>query len=486
MARLFVWLVLAAACTCYAAEEAAAPAAAENATATEAGAKEEAKSFEPIILLGGIGFIFSMYYMVNSHLPGVAAQTWSMISTSVSIFAAVMTYNCVKTLSLMVFSLKEAAGNESDAAYHAVTGKHVLASTFGLVMWWLVVVTMLFVQRMSKLRLVAWGTIGGHILGFAAIDLYGATIAMATIFHDSPSKHLLVLLIYVVTVPLFVAPLRFLIVLILKFVHVPEKAVDRFHDQCKDTATDFFCMGASFIVCLTCRGYIQYSRTGKAADALTSSVTHAPHETGLLIVCGLVFLALGGSCRAVHAKKSEGALGNLMDVLATTLSLSSAWCLLDAANWFFMHRFEKAIMAKLCVAMVFSLVFIVAVGALSRLLSNAHGSMKQVLRGEFLAISLAVGLGWEKLFDTALEGAGEFVEDPIKKKLFVSFITLALVAVVFPAWTVYMLPKHDPELREEYGTETLRPFQACTDCEGVDEEELEMEEDEEELMSGEE
>jgi len=485
MARLFVWLVLAAACTCYALEEAAAPAAAENASAAEAGAKEETKSFEPIILLGGIGFIFSMYYMVNSHLPGVSAQTWSMISTSVSIFAAVMTYNCVKTLSLMVFSLKEAAGEESDAAYHAVTGQHVLVSTFGLVMWWLVVLTMLFVQRMSKLRLVAWGTIGGHILGFAAIDLYGGTIAMLPMFHDSPSKHLLVLLIYVATVPLFVAPLRFLIVLILKVVHVPEKAVDRFHDQCKDTAIDFFCMGASFVICLTCRGYIQYSRTGKAADAHAVSVKHAPHETGILILCGLVFLALGGSCRAVHAKMSEGALGSLTDVLATTLSLSSAWCLLDAANWFFLHRFEKAIMAKLCVAMTFSAVFVIATVGLSRLLNTLHGSMKQVLRGEFLAISLAVGLGWEHLFDTALEDAGEFVEDPTRKKLFVSLITLALVAVVFPAWTVYMLPKHDPELLEEYAGVTLRPFQAFSDCDGGDEEELELEEDEE-LMSGEE
>jgi len=309
---------------------------------------------------------------------------------------------------------------------------------------------------------------------------------MLPIFHDSPSKHLLVLLIYVVTVPIVVAPFNFLTHRIVKAVNVPEEAVDRFHEQCKETAIDFFCMGASFVICLTCRGYIQYSRTGKAADAHAVSVKHAPHETGLLIVCGLVFLALGGSCRAIHAKMSEGALEDLTNVIATTLSLTAAWCLLDAMNWFFLHRFEKAIMAQLCVAMVFSAVFIVAVVGLSRLLSGLHGSMKQVLRGEFLAISLAVGLGWEHLFATALEDAGEFVEDPVKKKLFVSFITLALVAVVFPAWTVYMLPKHDPELLEEYDNVTLRPLQAFTDCEDVDEDEMELNEDEEELMSGEE
>jgi len=213
---------------------------------------------------------------------------------------------------------------------------------------------------------------------------------------------------------------------------------------------------------------------------------HRLGETPWLTLYGIAFLCLSGIFRALHyqkvkAKRDDPTLLAMLDVICTTVSLTAAWCLLDATNWYWLHRFAEALfVGKVMVALTWSLLFIVAVNAVSALLSNVHSSviLKRVIRGEFTAVGLAVGLSWEHLFDRALEDAGEFVEGEHAHELWVVFLTFVLVLIVFPAWAVYMLPQHDPELRQEYGKQVLSPHQAYCDCSGdVDDEEA-REEDE--------
>merc|ERR1719271_1299498 len=124
------------------------------------------------------------------------------------------------------------------------------------------------------------------------------------------------------------------------------------------------------------------------------------------------------------------------------------------------------------VACTWSIVFVIGVFLVCNLVQRVSGDIKASIRGEFTAVGLAVGLSWEHLFDRALEDAGEFVEGARAHELWVAFLTFVLVLIVFPAWAVYMLPQHDPELRQEYGKQVLSPHQAYCDCSGdVDDEE---------------
>merc|ERR1719329_1462880 len=101
-----------------------------------------------------------------------------------------------------------------------------------------------------------------------------------------------------------------------------------------------------------------------------------------------------------------------------------------------------------------------------------------MFRGEFLALGLALGLSWEHLFDVAVEktaevwatAGGTIPLDHTTEKVCLIILTIILVCIVFPAWTVYMMPKsNDKELKEfvkhltEAGEE-LSPWQAFWDC----------------------
>merc|ERR1712070_1090146 len=97
---------------------------------------------------------------------------------------------------------------------------------------------------------------------------------------------------------------------------------------------------------------------------------------------------------------------------------------------------------KLMVAMTWSFIFIVAVFAFSVGLQFSSGSFKTLLRGEFTAVGIAVGLSWEHLFDTSLEGIAESVDEGLYAKVWMACFTFLLAAIVFPAWVVYILPRH--------------------------------------------
>jgi len=152
-------------------------------------------------------------------------------------------------------------------------------------------------------------------------------------------------------------------------------------------------------------------------------------------------------------------------VLATTTSMSAAWCLLSATDWYWLHRYhEHLFLGKVMVAMTWCIVFIVAVFVFALLLQHfGRGTFKRSFKGEFTAVALAVGLSWEHLFDVALEEVGENVEEGEHRRAWIAFFIMAMICIVCPAWTVYILPKHDTELTKLYGDAELHPWQAFFD-----------------------
>merc|ERR1712072_1560082 len=65
------------------------------------------------------------------------------------------------------------------------------------------------------------------------------------------------------------------------------------------------------------------------------------------------------------------------------------------------------------------------------------------------ALGLALGFGWEKCFDLAVDHAGDYVSPYGDTAIWAKVIMcIGLVAIVFPAWTHYILIVANPDVLE--------------------------------------
>jgi len=424
------------------------------------------------VILGGIGFIMAIFYLVNSREKLIADQTWSLISTSISIFVAVMLFGLVNTMWKLLF------GMDASSACVAPTVSYIWVALFQMLTWWLVIVGVLACHGGSILRLKAYGTIGGHILGFSAIHLYGF-LAISPEFNSSPWMTLVVILVYFVTMPLVVIPTRLVgnILKKMRFTHVEE-----LNEQAKDTAIDFFAMGLSFLFTMFFRGLI----TGKVPSIHGSHHDHPGWQVFALMFVGVLFIGIAAAAHSAHHKAKGDFAKEAIHYVSSTLAMISAWCLLDGAGWYWLHYFKSAVQSKAAVAMIFSVVFVISV-FLMWFFIHRVGLNKRYLRGAFTAIALTVGLSWEHTFDAALEGVGCVARSTTHKYsevLFVVFLTIIFAVVVTPAWVVYILPKHDEDLMKDPYYQNVRLPLSAVCCDLDDDEEYEYEMTEEDIGQG--
>jgi len=437
-------------------------------------AKEEKKEQEEhtdamaaTVLLGTVAFAMGLFYLINSAWSGVSEQTWNMISTSISIFVGVMMYQAGNKFCRIILGMGEAPETEG-----VVEMSEFWRHLGVMLVWWCVVMTLIYCNRNCKLRLVAYGTIAGHIMGFAAIGAY-EDLAHTEAFQSPWASFFGTLFIYLISIPVVLMPVRCFFKCAEKAVGEDKNAVDRVHDQAKDTATDFFCMGASFIISMGIRSVIIGKvAQGEAAEDVEEKARPSG-QVGVLFGTGVVFLILAGSIkvcgRCLTKKKGSEIMAEICEIVTTTTALTSAWCLLNAAFWHVMPQYTCKVVGHLVVAMIFSIIFAIAVHFISCL--GDVGDLTRAFRGEMTALGLALGLSWEGTFDACLESASELVEEEMRQK-FTFAVTFVLLLVVFPAWVAYILPKHDSELKEEYKGVKLHPWVACGDCcpEGDDDE----------------
>jgi len=244
--------------------------------------------------------------------------------------------------------------------------------------------------------------------------------------------------------------------------------IERCHEQATDTAIDFFCMGLSFLIAMFLRSLISFPRTGENAGKEPSDATHTNMEVFLLGLAGVFFAVASGVTRVVHKRMAEANKGRptetLLNIVGTTSSLAAAWCLLFTADWFFLHRIEDHLVAKASVAVFCSAVFVIAVHGVAFVV-NQSKDLKAVIKGEFTAIALMVGLSWEAVFSAGVEGISLFGATDEQEHTITFGCSLLLLLIVLPAWVVHILPKHNKELIEEYQGVALKPWHAFCDCE---------------------
>jgi hypothetical protein len=278
-----------------------------------------------VTLFGALALVMVLFYLTNSRNKVVSSQTWSMISMAVSIFSAVLTFSALDGIIKRLFKLQDA----SDGA--PVSIGDVASLAFQMCFWWFIVVVVLFCQRSSLLHLKAYGTIGGHIMGFTAINLYG-NVALMDTFNGNAWMTLVVMAIYLVTVPLVLMTSRLVHGCMQKQQLQSKEDDDRWHDQSKDTGSDFFSMGLASLLCMWIRFLILGS-----APSIEGEGIHAQNTTFMLAAISLVLLVLAGSLTAfshkLHEQKHPGMMATVVDVLTSVTALTAAFTMLSAANW---------------------------------------------------------------------------------------------------------------------------------------------------------
>lgn len=389
-----------------------------------------------ITLLGSMAFIMAIFYLVRSSSVIMAETAWSMVSTMVSIFASVLLHGGVHKLVIML-TIGEGEGEEGEEEEYGtrIPGVgDVFISAVQMFIWWIIVLTVLFTTRTSLLHLKAYGLIGGHILGFAAIDTFGQIASMAT-FRESHTMTLAVIGMYILVLPLMCYLPQKLMKNMMDYM-VFKKVKEQWHEQSTDTAIDFFCMGASYLLSMWMRFFLAGNPPSMAGPTESGDLFHIE----VMICVGMTCIILSGVLAWIHHWHG---MDQYMDIASTLIAMTASWTLLFAADWTVFDLLGVGMEARSCIALVFSFLAVLFVLA-SYAAIHYFDFNRRALRGMLTAVSLGVGLSWEKVFDESiedLEGLGAGAGNIIVSQLI-------LVIVVFPAWMLFMLPHADRKLTE--------------------------------------
>lgn len=407
-----------------------------------------------LVLVGSLTFVMILYYYMNCRRKRVVSNTWSMIVTAVSIFAAVLLYGTVGKAINLIMNWDEAA--------NPPTGGDIMNAAVQLVFWWYLVTIVLFITKGSPLHLKAYGTIGGHICGFAALEVFGE-IAQSSTFNTSSGQTVLVIVIQVAALSLLFYSSRGVAALMKKYAgDDDEEDYDAWHDQSHDTGMDFFGLTTGFMISM----FVRFLISGEVPSIDGELGGKSAGEATALVCTGLAFLAVATALAFVHPS-GNNPLASLFDFGTNVITLAGAFCTLFGVMWA-VHGAWSETMGHIAVACLFSLIAIVYIIKISLINQYRPQCSTRALNAWFNGIGLAVGLSWEKVFDSAMDGIGDtqmFEGTSDKSKATATMLlSLWLFLVVFPAWMLYMMPKGDEDLQKTYRdnlAEGPLPVSAC-------------------------
>lgn len=429
---------------------------------------ESSGGLAAVTLVAAVCLVMSLFYLVNSTYKEVRKKTWSLINTAISIFTAVVLYDFSNKAFAYIFQYTAEDAGPTDIP----PTPQIVARGISLFVWWFFWVFVLYMVSGSILRSKGFGTITGHIMGFAAIGFFG-DLVLAQPFRESAWWILLLIVIEKLTfILLFFC--GYLIGKCLEGTEDDEEA-DRYHDTITDAGSDFFSMISAFLA--SC--FLRYLITGQVPSAEGQFNKHEAWQQLVLAGFGFLFMLASAGFAIMHARavKEKSKMSDLMDFLTSTWATTSAFCLLFALKW--ATSVPNEIMANLIDATIWTLFGISFIFLMAFVAHHAQPAAK-VIKGMFTGVALVVGLAWEKTFDCAMDDLGDSLPAANDQaKLAVNLIVIIIIILmVFPAWVVYILPKADDDIQAAYsialsqGPFPLRSF--CCD-EDLTNEELEDE-----------
>lgn len=401
-------------------------------------------------LMGGVGVLMFLFYLVNSPLQGVKAATWRVLNMTASIFVAVLIYGTIKMLILHIF----------EPGFKATIG---LILTLFILLYVGTHAILFKLKGGDKLRIQAAGTVLGHMTGFAA--MYGfADCREVEMFEELDTTGIILL---IVGAALLILTLSFVMDKVMKKLALGDGVIDedeeRWIEICDETDDDVFCLAISFLCVLLFRQLIR-GKTQPYEPGKVGNVTQTDANILLLVSVGFCVLAAAGAVAIV--KFSSQLTANALDNRFTTNfqhlnSMILAWSFLFWAEWqLYVWGWEKTVIAGcLCVALFLTICSFAAVFAINQIEEHFQDKMaKRALNSLELALGVLVGFSWERAFDVGFEEIEHNLEhgaetSSVPGTVWVVLLSIVLFCFVAPAWRLYILPKtmalEEKEILEE-------------------------------------
>lgn len=395
------------------------------------------------MLLGMVAWIMSLFYFVNWPDEDVQQATWDTLSAMITIFCGVLLFSAIKCCMV------DFAGEE-EGDHHAPPDYPTLVLSFTRFFALLGTLQLIFfVCRKNTTANTYIGSVGSHVVGFAAIDCLGGTLQQPVIatsmFHCVLAVLACALFLNLIFQPLALARKN------------GAPSCGAYLEECDvfDTESLSLCLG--LLISLLLRKCV----TGDLPPVHGSPKYKTEEQVLTLLVVSVIsgiFVALLAQIYRVVPGEVSQATQKTIHLIREISAMTMGWCLLYTGYWAFYQQTDSkdsvggAMTMRVVMALVFSAITLAAIIVLDMVADRARSKFEEEsVRSLLVTFSLLMGLSWESCFSQAVENlgyaievrnsdAGAFGYGIITSTFVQSTVTVALCAVVLPAWAWYILP----------------------------------------------
>ncbi|CAD7946281.1 unnamed protein product [Amoebophrya sp. A120] len=425
------------------------------------------------MLLGSFAFMMAMFYLVNHPDEDMKRYSWQVISATISIFIAVLTFQGIDN------TLVNAIITEQGGIRHLLLDFTQQFCWFWILQFALGKATgalggggdedeedetkgenpdevWLTEEEKEEIELLVmfWGTLIAHINGFAAINSF-SDLQQLSFFAQSPFHAILTVPIaFCVIVGLFHLLDSYRERLALLDGHKDDREYmwDAEAEECENDVAGL-CL--SFLTAQA----VTFSTVGIIPDS-EGELEHLGDITGEMYIVQfiwcLVFMAISvlvtRLCSYLQPEE-ESFQERILGVMNNWSCMSFSWTTLMLFRWcmFYIGLGEDPVFFKVGVALCASCVAFLLITALDNLSDGDFTSdqVDKALRQMILALAILVGFGWEQSFDVGVEALSDKIAIFGSHGLAKFLMTVFLLVIVAPAWKIYIIPTYF-RLQEEH------------------------------------
>jgi len=381
-----------------------------------------------------IGFVLIMMsalFLVNHSDRDVRATAYSMVSQTLSIFCAVTLDNRVdEVLETFALPFWEAV------AVRALCGLALIIAVFVRV-----------AHSDSKLPMIAAGVLGGHMTGYAAVEVFGTVQRQAPFLEYVMSTVVASVILYylVLKATLWLAD------------HLVQGSGEETREQkikvISESEEESFTFCIGFLISQASKFYILKFMPKIHGEPQGRSQEDCNMLFGFVGLYCLIVCVLAPLQEFAH---ESGVLNTarLISLAQRTAGMAAAWLLVFAGEWQWFAVVETSSLSSGIMLVTFANTM-ASFGLVIALdfMADREWIRPASVRAVIAIIATAVGLSWEKAFHEA-NGALPSGFSPRVKSRCRLFLIVAVLLIVLQGWRYYILPQkieHGEPFEEKEG-----------------------------------
>lgn len=428
-----------------------------------------------VMLLGSISFMMSLFYLVNHPDQDMKMYSWQVISQTISIFCAVLLFQGVNGL-VEDYIL--------DGHGHIFV---FVVSALHMILWFMALQFVLAVASGAvgpapdsleevELQLKCWAVLFAHLTGFSAINAWGS-LQHVTWFSSSPLSAFLAVPIGGVGL----SGLYYLTNTIRERISASDDGeVDAFEEkwdeEAEEAENDIAGLSLSFLTVQCLRFQIGGVLPNvEGVEPVAEAWTHPSSQVWLLTSAGIAFAAITVALVMGYQFISNMEyLERALRIAQNFCSMGFAWCLFYGAKWGLSAAgfTQEETLLRVCLAMFLSLLSFAIIFVLDKIadMDATGAAADEAIRTIIEALGILVGFSWEQSFDVAVDSITQQIT-VMPASVTKLLMSLCLVAIVLPAWRIYILQSVlilEEELQAKEDQDTMVGYQELADkCESM-------------------